>query len=273
MKERVTITINKKTLEKIDKTVDGINIPNRSIAIERIVKEYFEPTKSKTALILAGGSGTRLRPLTYEMPKPMMPVNGRPILEHIIEQLKKAEFLDIIISVGYLGSKIHEYFGDGSKFGVRIRYSEETIPMGTGGAIKKNQNLFHDDFIVLNGDNLFDFDLNKIYEFHKKEKVMATIGLVFQEDVSQFGVAEMEGNKIVRFIEKPKTEQVSHLVNAGVYVLNPSFLNFIPQGESNISKVFEKAAEKRMIDGFIYSGKWLPCDNMELYEKAIKNWP
>jgi NDP-sugar pyrophosphorylase family protein len=273
MKDRVTITINRKTLEKIDKTVDGINIPNRSIAIERIIKEHFEPVKSKIAFILAGGSGTRLRPLTYEMPKPMMPVNGRPILEHIIEQLKKADFLDIIISVGYLGSKIHEYFGDGSKFGVRIRYSEETSPLGTGGAIKKNQNLFHDDFLVLNGDNLFDFDLNKIYEFHKKEKPLVTLALVPRDDISQFGVVEMEGNKIVKFIEKPKTEQVSHLVNAGIYVINPSFLSLLPQGESNISRIFEQVAEKKVINGFIYSGKWLPCDSMDLYETAIKNWP
>ena len=232
MKKRITITINEKTLEKIDKTIDGINIPNRSIAIERIRKEQLEPNKNRIALILAGGSGTRLRPLTYEIPKPMLPVNGRPILEHVIEQLKKVEFLDIIISIGYLGSKIKEYFGDGSKFGVRVRYSEETTPVGTGGAIKKNQNLFHDDFIVLNGDNLFDFDLNKIYDFHKKDKPLATLALVSQDDVSQFGVVEMEGNKIVKFIEKPKTEQTSHLVNAGIYVINPSFLSFIPQVES-----------------------------------------
>ncbi len=273
MKNRITITINEKTLEKIDKTVDGINIPNRSIAIERIIKEHFEPNKSRIALILAGGSGTRLRPLTYEIPKPMMPVNGRPILEHLIEQLKKADFMDIIISVGYLGSRIREYFGDGSKFGVRIRYSEETTALGTGGAIKKNQNLIYDDVIVLNGDNLFDFDLNKIYDFHKKEKPLATIALISREDVSQFGVVEMEGNKIVRFIEKPKTEQVSHLVNAGIYVLSPSFLNLIPSGVSNISNIFEGEASKKVIDGFIYAGKWLPCDSLQLYEEAIKNWP
>ena len=102
---------------------------------------------------------------------------------------------------------------------------------------------------------------------------MVTIALVPQDEVSQFGVVEMEGNKIVKFIEKPKTEQVSHLVNAGLYVINPAFLSFIPSGESNISKIFEKVAEKRIINGFIYAGKWLPCDSMELYEKAIKNWP
>jgi NDP-sugar pyrophosphorylase family protein len=273
MKDRITITINKKTLERIDNTIDGINIPNRSIAIEKIINSHFEPTKNKMAFILAGGSGTRLRPLTYEIPKPMMPVNGRPILEYIVDQLKRADFLDIIISVGYLGSRIREYFGDGSKFGVKIRYSEETSPMGTGGAIKKEQNLLHDDFIVSNGDNLFDFDLNKIYEFHKKNKPLATIALVSRDNVSQFGVVELEGNKIVKFIEKPKTEQVSHLVNAGVYVLSPSFLNFIPAGNSNISNTFEKVAEKKVVDGFIYSGKWLPCDSLDLYEKAIKTWP
>lgn len=273
MKNRITITISGKTLESVDKTIDGINIPNRSIAIERIIKEHFEPGRNRMALVLAGGSGTRMRPLTYEIPKPMVPVNGRPILEHVIEQLKNAEFTDIVISIGYLGSRVKEYFGDGAKFGVRIRYSEETSPTGTGGAVKKAQNLFHDDFIVLNGDNLFDFDLSKIYEFHRRDKPMATIALVPQDDVSQFGVVEMEGSKVVKFIEKPKTEQVSHLVNAGIYVISPSFLSLIPRGDSNISKIFEKVAEKRIINGFIYSGKWLPCDNMDLYEKAIKNWP
>ncbi len=273
MKERISVTLNHDLIKEVDKTVDGVSIPNRSFAIEKLLRERLKPRSHRVAIILAGGEGTRLRPLTYEMPKPMIPIKGKPILEYIINRLKLADVSEVIITTGYKGDRVKEYFGNGEKFGLLIRYLDEKTPLGTGGAVKSAENLLHDDFFVINGDNLFDFNLNEIYEFHKREKAIVTIGLTNQEDVSKFGVVELDGTKVTKFIEKPKVKPKSHLINTGIHVISPLFFGFMPEGNFNLSKLLEKAAEKGMVSGFVYSGKWLPCDSMELYEKALKNWP
>ncbi|MCL4398969.1 sugar phosphate nucleotidyltransferase [Candidatus Parvarchaeota archaeon] len=273
MKSRVTITLMPDIIKKVDDIVAREQIINRSSAIERILREYFNPKTELSAVVLAGGKGTRLRPLTYEVPKSMIPVKGKPILEYIIQRLKDAGISNIMISIGYLGEKIQKYFGDGSAFGVKIKYLGEETPLGTGGALKRFQYLFHDTIVVVNGDNLFDFDISQIYAFHRAEKASATIAVVNSNDTSSFGVVEMNGNKIISFVEKPSGEQNSHLVNAGVYVLNPSVLSLLPEGVSNTSELFQKLAAKNMLTGFVCSGKWFPCDNMQLYEKALKGWP
>ncbi len=272
-KARVTITLTPNILSEVDKLVDGTDITNRSNAVETILRDHFKPAERPMAFVLAGGKGTRLRPLTYELPKAMIPIKGKPILEHIINKLKEAEVTEIVLSIGYLGNKIRDHFGDGEKFGVNIRYIEESKALGTGGAVKAAQNLFKSDSFVINGDNLFDFDLSKMYEFHKKRKALATIAVTTRKDISQFGVVEMDGDKVVNFIEKPKTEQRSNLVNAGIYLLNPLAISLIPDGESNISsELLTKLAQRGKLYGFIYSGQWFPCDNMSLYEDALKNW-
>ncbi len=271
-KERLTITLSPRLLEDIDKLIDGQEVTSRSNAIEKILRQYFIPQDARKAIILAGGQGMRLRPITYELPKPMITIKGKPILEYIINKLKEADFKDIIVSIGYLGDRIKEYFGDGEKFGVNIRYVEEKAPLGTGGALRSAQHLIHDDVMVVNGDNIFDFDLSKIYEFHKKERSFATMAVATAEDVSAFGVVEMDGNRITNFIEKPTTRQSTHLVNAGIYVLNSMAISMLPEGNSNLSDLFPKLAEKGRLNGFIYSGKWFACDNLQLYERAIKYW-
>lgn len=272
MKTRITITIDNELLKQVDEVARRENNGSRSFTVEKIIKERLSPYARKTAIILAGGRGTRLRPLTYELPKPMMTIRGKPIMEYMIEQLKAADVYDLIISIGYLGEKIKAHFGDGSKFGVKIRYVEEKEPLGTGGAVKSCENYVHDDVLVLNGDNLFDFDLSKIYSFHKKERPFATIALTNQEKTSNFGVVNMNGSIITKFIEKPKTEQSSHLINAGIYVLSPKFISWLPEGPSKIEEMFEKLASKGVINGFVYTGRWMPCDSIELYDKAIKSW-
>ena len=273
MKTRITISLSPQILKDLDTVIDGENVLNRSNAIERILKERFSPKTIKKALILAGGQGVRLRPLTYELPKPMVPIKGKPIMEYAIKKLKEAGVSEIMISVGYLGDKVRDYFGDGSNFGVSIRYTEEKTPLGTAGPLRLSLNFFNDDFFMLNGDDLFDFDLNKMYEFHKKNKSLATIALTTTDNVSQFGAVEMEGNRIVKFMEKPIDAQSTHLINAGIYILNPLIISLIPEGKSSMEGLFEKLASKGKLSGFICSGKWLPCDNMQLYEKALKNWP
>ncbi len=272
MKSRVTISLSSKMLEEVDKFVDGEDVTNRSQAIEKILRTYFMPSPARTAFILAGGQGTRLRPLTYELPKPMVPIKGKPILEYAINKLKEADVKEIVISTGYLGKRIKEHFGDGERLGVNIKYVDEDKPLGTGGALKRAERLFRDDVIVLNGDNLFDFDISKMYEFHKKSKSIATLAVTTQTDVSRFGVVEMDGNRVVSFIEKPKNATNSHIVNAGVYVLSPVAISLIQDGTSDLSELFSNLAKKGKLNGFIYSGKWFPCDSLELYERALKNW-
>jgi len=145
------------------------------------------------ALILAGGKGTRLRPITYEIPKPLVPVKGKPIVQHLIENLKAYGITDIIMSVGYLHQKIMDYFGDGSRFGVKIEYIVEKDEMGTGGPLRLAEKMLTDTFLVINGDGLFEkINVGKLVETHRKRKALVTLTLARTEDPSRFGVVVMD---------------------------------------------------------------------------------
>lgn len=226
------------------------------------------------AIVLAGGLGTRLRPLTDDIPKPLLPIKGRPILEWAILNFKKHNIKDIILSVGYRYEKIKEYFGDGSKIGVNIKYVIEKEPLGTGGAIKKASNGLKEDFLVINGDNLADFDWTSQIFFHKKNKAKITLSLFPVEDVTQFGIALLESNKILKFIEKPSVENApSNLNNAGGYIINPEVLEILPEGFSSIEKdCFEKLCLKGEVYGFNHLGQWFPTDTIDKYKLADKNF-
>jgi len=153
-----------------------------------------------TAIILAGGLGTRLRPLTLETPKPLLPIKGKPIIEHAINNFKKYGIKEIILSVGYKADKIREYFGNGEKFGINISYCIENEPLGTGGAIKRAAENIKETFIAINGDNLADFDWSEMIEVHKRNNAKITLGLFPVEDVTKFGIARLDGDKLVEFI-------------------------------------------------------------------------
>ncbi len=154
------------------------------------------------AIILAGGLGTRLRPLTDVTPKPLLSIKGKPIIEHAILNFKKHGITDIILSIGYKADVIKEYFGDGSKWGVNISYCIEDQPMGTGGALKMASAGIGETFVAINGDNLADFDWTAAIDTHKKNKAKVTLQLFPVEDVTKFGIARLDGEKIVEFIEK-----------------------------------------------------------------------
>jgi len=228
----------------------------------------------KTAIILAGGKGSRLRPLTDNMPKPLLPVKGKPIIEHVIDNLIRQGINHIILSVGYKADKIRKYFSDGSDFGVNIEYCIEHTPLGTGGAIKLASKGIDRPFIALNGDNLADFDYNKMYKSHKRNNAKITLALYPVEDVTQFGIARLEGDKLVKFIEKPaKEEAPSNLNNAGAYIIEPGVLNMLPDGKCSIEEdCFEKLSHKGMIFAFRHKGQWFPTDNMERYNAANDNF-
>jgi len=226
----------------------------------------------KTAIILAGGLGERLRPLTIETPKPLLPVNDKPILQHTIENLKKQNIKNIILAVGYKAEKIKAFFQDGKRFGVNISYIIEENPLGTGGATKLASKNLKQTFLVLNGDNLADFNYKKMSEIHEKNKARITIALYPVEDVTQFGIADLEGDRIKKFIEKPSKEQApTSLNNAGAYFIEPDILNILPEGKSSIEKdCFEKM--ERGIYAYKHPSQWFPTDNLNSYLTAQKRW-
>jgi len=222
------------------------------------------------AIILAGGFGTRLRPLTDTTPKPLLPIKNKPIIEQAILNFKKYGIKDIILSIGYKAEMIKEYFGDGTKLGMNIEYMVEDEPLGTGGAIKKSSEDIKETFLAINGDNLADFDWKKIIDDHEKNQAKISLTLYPVEDVTQFGIARLEGEKILEFIEKPTVEEApSNLNNAGGYVIEPGVLDMLPDGFSMIEKdCFEKLAPEGLVFASIHDGQWYPTDTIEKYELA-----
>jgi NDP-sugar pyrophosphorylase family protein len=272
VKERISLTMESDLIKKVDSLVNGVKFRSRSHVMEWLLNKALGESGIKKAIILAGGKGTELRPLTYEIPKHMIPIKGRPILEYQIELLRKYDIRDIILSIGYLGSKIKDYFGDGSKFGVKITYVEEDDPHGTGGAIKMAAPLLDETFLILNGHNLVNIDLGSLYEFHKDRKAVVTIALKTKSDVGGFGVAQMEGSRITDFSEKPKKSE-SNLVNAGVYVAEPSIMDFIGKGKVSLEKdVFPEISSDKRLLGFPFSDQWFSIKTEKDYEEAIKKW-
>lgn len=226
----------------------------------------------ESALLLCGGKGTRLRPITYEMPKALIPVHGKALLEHILDLLKKHNIKKVLISVGYMKDKIEDHFGDGSRFGVDIMYIEENKPLGTAGPLRLARDILKETFIVSNGDELKDIDIGKMHELHAKSGAMTTIALTEVADPTKYGVAVMDGSKILKFKEKPKVPP-SNLINSGFYIMEPEILDMVPPGQSSLERdIFPKIAEKGRLFGFPFSGQWFDCGNMERYEKALKEW-
>lgn len=226
------------------------------------------------AIILAGGLGTRLRPLTLKTPKPLLPIKGIPIVEQAILNFKKYNITEIILSIGYLADKIQNYFGTGEKWGVNISYCLEDQPLGTGGALKKAAEGFKETFLAINGDNLADFNWEALIETHRKNQAKITLALFPVDDVTQYGIAELNGDKIKRFIEKPTIETApSNLNNAGGYVIEPEVLKILPEGVSSIERdCFEKLAVQGLVYGYKHLGQWYPTDTLEKYQLADENF-
>ena len=223
-----------------------------------------------TAVILVGGPGTRLQPLTDAVPKSMVPVLNRPVMEHTIAYLKQFGVEDIVLTLSYLPDAIRDYFGDGQRFGVRIAYCLEEEPLGTAGAVKNAEAHLKSTFIVLNGDVFTDLDLAGMLAFHRQNKAAATISLSWVEDTSAFGVVETDnGQRVKSFIEKPpRAEATTNWINAGTYILDPAVLEHIPAGRHYM---FEKGLFPGLLSlgapvyGYPYRGYWLDMGTLEKY--------
>ncbi len=182
------------------------------------------------AMLLAAGHGTRLRPLTDTVPKCMVKIAERPVLEHNILWLKNFGVTNLVINLHYMPSAVTDYFGDGRRFGVNITYSYETELLGTAGAVKNVEEFFNESFFLWYGDNLSNCCLDNLWRFHCEKKSTATIALHYREDPTQSGIVGLDENgRITRFLEKPKRGEVfSNWVNAGIYVLEKEVLDVIP---------------------------------------------
>ncbi|HYY76591.1 MAG TPA: NDP-sugar synthase, partial [Gaiellaceae bacterium] len=225
------------------------------------------------AVVMAGGEGTRLRPLTSNQPKPMVPIVGKPCMEHIVELLKGHGFEDVIVTVAFMPQAIRGYFGAGESHGISIRYSVEESPAGTAGSVKLAEEALDETFLVISGDALCDIDLADLVRFHREKEAVATIGLVSVPDPLEFGivVTDSEG-RIERFLEKPSWGQVfTDTINTGIYVLEPEALRRIPTDRPyDFSKeLFPLLLEMgRPLYGYVAEGYWQDIGNLDQYRQA-----
>lgn len=230
------------------------------------------------AVILAGGMGTRLRPVTYELPKPLLPIQGKTLTEHVFDILKNAGVNEVFLSVCHMSDKIKQYFKDGKEFGLKIRYLVEDESLGTGGwmHLMREQGLVpKEDFIVVNGDNLFDIGFKDTLKLHKEENALITLSLYELDDVESKGVVAMQGNKVVDFVEKPKKEEApSNYISAGYYIFSPEAFNHIPSAKKFMLEkdLFPALAKQKKVAGFISKAQWFDTGTFERWEQVIHEW-
>jgi mannose-1-phosphate guanylyltransferase len=224
------------------------------------------------AVILVGGLGTRLRPLSYNTPKAMMPVLNVPFLEWVIRRLKNYGFDEPVLAISHLAGPIQDYFGDGRRFGVSINYSIEETGLGTAGGVKNAERFLGDEpFAVLNGDIFTDLDLGAMLEFHRRNRAKITIALTPVEDPTQYGLVETDAQgKIIRFLEKPARDQITtNMINAGTYILEPDVLASIPAQTcySFEHKVFPFFQEQGAAYAFPFEGYWMDIGTPQKYRQ------
>ena len=222
---------------------------------------------------MAGGEGTRLRPLTSNLPKPMLPLANRPMMEHIVSLLREHGFTEIVVTLAFLPQAIRTYFGDGSEFGVRMVYATEESPLGTAGSVANARGRLDERFLVISGDVLTDIDLSAIVRFHEERGALATIGLKSMENPLDFGIViTRDDGSIERFLEKPTWGQVfSDTINTGIYVLEPEIFDFIPEGRQVdfAGEVFPALLEaEKPLFGYVAEGYWEDVGTLDAYSKA-----
>ncbi|TAN32065.1 nucleotidyl transferase [bacterium] len=225
------------------------------------------------AVVMAGGEGSRLRPLTSRQPKPLVPVAGRPIMEHILLHLRRHQMRDVVATVQYMGASIRNYFGDGSEQGVALTYSVEDSPLGTAGSVILARQHLNEPFVVISGDSLTDIDLAAAARFHRERRAIATIVLKPVPNPLEYGVVVVDqGGAVQRFIEKPSWgEVISDLANTGIYILDPAVFDFFRPGEVTdwSGDVFPKLLkEGEPVFGWVASGYWEDVGSHAAYVKA-----
>ncbi len=228
------------------------------------------------AMILAAGVGSRLDPLTRNVPKPLVPIINRPVMEYLILLLKQHGFHDIMVNVHYLGDTIAAYFGDGAKWGVNIHWSHEDELWGDAGSVKRVQDFFQNEtFLVIGGDDLTDMDLTAVVQTHKHKNATATLALSVVDDPSEYGIVQLDDNsRITRFLEKPKGEVFSNTANTGVYVFEPSVFELIPAHTFFLfgKQLFPLMMEKELpMYGHVTEAYWKDVGNIKVYKQTQRD--
>ena len=261
-KERILELANEKKLHQIPIISNG-----KLIGIQDI-REFLAPkNKPNKVILMVGGLGTRLRPLTNDVPKPMLDVGNKPILHTIVENFAKYGYTDIIMCVNYKSEIIKEYFGNGDKFGVKIEYVLESQRMGTAGALSLLQKRPKDDFFVMNGDLLTNVNFEYLHEYHKDSNALASICIRKYEMQVPYGVVNVRANKVTSIEEKPTQ---SFFVSAGIYMFSPIVLDFIPKGVFyDMPTLFSELLKHDFpIHPFPIREYWLDIGKMDEYRRA-----
>jgi NDP-sugar pyrophosphorylase family protein len=251
MKERVTLTIDRDVLSMVDDRIDGVSIKNRSHAIEMFVRQSLQSDALEMAVILAGGSSS-------ETERIFTKVEGKNLLQHNIDLCVRHGIRKIFLLVGESESRIREYLSSVQQI-VSVEVIKEAEPLGTAGALKLIEDSLQGTFVVMNSAELKDVNLKKMFQSHVSHKSKGTIALTTATDPSEFGVALMDGTRIVNFVQKPNKDAAqSNLISAGVYILEPDVLDLIPRGYATFeTDVFPKISKSLELHGYIFSGQWV----------------
>ncbi len=273
-RERLTITLKDELLKALDSQIDGHRLRNRSHAIEYFLSKSLGGKPAKV-LILAGGKAVYFASEKKSLPKAMVKIAGKPLLEQVLLKLKNFKLTDVWISVGEGGETIKQHFQDGSDLGLNINYLDQPKGCkGTAQALLQAKDIVGSgSFVLLYGDVLSDIDFNEFLEFHRNQRgEVCTMALTVAESVSMWGLAQLNGSRIVSFEEKPKSPRTfSRLVNAGIYAMEPEIFKYIKSDEAKLEAVvFPRLAEEGKLYGYPFKGLWLDISNSAAYKQALK---
>ena len=223
------------------------------------------------AVILAGGLGTRLQPYTTFLPKAMLPLGDKPLLEHLITWVKKNKITSIVICVSYLRKTIEDYFEDGSKFGVKIQYAVAQRPLATAGQLKTAQEYMHETFVCVYGDSIFDFNLKNMIDYHMRKRPAVTMALAGYKTKLKYGFIETDKNdKVTEWKEKP---EITGNINIGCYVMEPSVFKVIPPDKPiGMDDVIRKVMTKNKVMGYVIKNGFMDIGDKNSYRQAYKHF-
>lgn len=260
-----------------------VQLVQRAVFDYRTIVEKVTHTNEaiEKAVIISGGIATRFRPLTYSLPKPLLPINGKTLTENVMDIVKKYGVRNIVLGLAHGAQMVREYFEDGSRFGVNIEYTEEKVRLGTAGPLflmKKPTK----SFLMINGDNLFDLDIDKMYSFFKENNAAGVIALTPVDDSMKGGAVKLEGDRITGFFEKLPPEEAKKIIgeppywlNSGYYILSPEVFDYLPREQQFTmmeNHIFPRLARDGKLFGFKWNGQWHDSGTPERYREVVEKW-